>query len=620
MKNIKNKRALLLGGILCLAFATIAITIAYNRDSSVLANNFELGGIYKTVTTEEFIGPDNWAPCQEVPKTVTVKNEGNVDVAVRISYEEYWRDGREGYQEYRLSPEKNGVRLAIIEFQNETDWELRDGYYYYKHTLAPGESSNSLFKSVTLNCEANMVDEDSYCSEMPDGTTECMTAPVTILTPCTLGGCSSNYYQAAKYHLKIKVETIQADKRGAWSWLSYIIANSGSRSLAQKTEKGKKVYVFKRTAGGNNVIWSNMCWQVVRTTYTDGVKIIYNGLPETANGVQACPGESRGIVYGGASTFEFDTAGNSGYMYGDTVGYQDIQLAEGDTTSFTLSNGVTRNGNVYLLDTTAGQYLEWTSADSQDEAKTRYHYFCTDGSSSCDSSKIGYLLDMEEAGGSFDGDSVSFTPDPGYSWRLTYLPLGGYDDISDLKNAVSSNTRNSSIKTTIESWFEGNNLDDDDLEDAVFCSDRTYATGSLAGPEISLGGDRYAFASRKDSPTFDCANKNDAFTKDDTTNGNGKLLHKVGLLTADELAMTGIQYHGQFEGMWCSASHYLWNEEPFWLMTPDSMGRALYMDGQCGFGPTGASLKYTVRPVVSLKAETVVTRGDGTANDPYIVE
>ena len=44
------------------------------------------------------------------------------------------------------------------------------------------------------------------------------------------------------------------------------------------------------------------------------------------------------------------------------------------------------------------------------------------------------------------------------------------------------------------------------------------------------------------------------------------------------------------------------------------------IDGQCGFGPTGASLKYTVRPVVSLKAETVVTRGDGTANDPYIVE
>ena len=448
MKNIKNKRALLFGGILCLAFAAIAITIAYNRDSSVLANNFELGGIYKTVTTEEFVGPDNWTPCQEVPKTVTVKNEGNVDVAVRISYEEYWRDGREGYQNYTLSPEKDGVRLAIIEFQNETDWELRDGYYYYKHTLAPGESSNSLFKSVTLNCEANMVDEDSYCSEMPDGTTECMTAPVFVLAPCTLAGCLSNNYQAAKYHLKIKVETIQADKRGAWSWLSYTIANSGSRSLAQKTEKGKKVYVFKQTAGDNNVIWSNMCWQVVRTTYTDGVKIIYNGLPETANGIQVCPGESRGIVYGGASMFEFDTAGNSGYMYGDTVGYQDIQLAEGDTTSFTLSNGVTRNGNVYLLDTTAGQYLEWTSADSQDEAKTRYHYFCTDGSSSCDSSKIGYLLDMKEAGGSLNGDSVSSTPDPGYSWRLTYLPLGGYDDISDLKNAVSSNTRNSSIKTT----------------------------------------------------------------------------------------------------------------------------------------------------------------------------
>ena len=84
MKNIKNKRVLLFGSVLCLAFAAIAITIAYNQDRAILANNFG-ASVYKTVTTEEFIGPDNWAPCQEVPKTVTVKNEGNVDVAVRIS-------------------------------------------------------------------------------------------------------------------------------------------------------------------------------------------------------------------------------------------------------------------------------------------------------------------------------------------------------------------------------------------------------------------------------------------------------------------------------------------------------------------------------------------------------
>lgn len=43
------------------------------------------------------------------------------------------------------------------------------------------------------------------------------------------------------------------------------------------------------------------------------------------------------------------------------------------------------------------------------------------------------------------------------------------------------------------------------------------------------------------SPSLKCKYKNDAFTKEDnaTTKGNGKLLHKVGLITEDETALAG---------------------------------------------------------------------------------
>jgi hypothetical protein len=163
MKNIKNKRALLFGGILCLAFAAIAITIAYNRDSSVLANNFGMG-VYRTTVYDNFTSPGNWKPCDETPKTVTIKNTGNLDVVARLSYDEYWTGSFVG-----SSLEYNGARLANIVFQNEDDWELRqDGYYYYKNTLAPGEETSSLFEKVVFNCEAD-IGIDNVCSETETG-------------------------------------------------------------------------------------------------------------------------------------------------------------------------------------------------------------------------------------------------------------------------------------------------------------------------------------------------------------------------------------------------------------------------------------------------------------------
>ena len=42
-------------------------------------------------------------------------------------------------------------RVAIINFDNASDWTYEDGYYYYKYTLSPNESSSSLIESVTFN-------------------------------------------------------------------------------------------------------------------------------------------------------------------------------------------------------------------------------------------------------------------------------------------------------------------------------------------------------------------------------------------------------------------------------------------------------------------------------------
>ena len=60
--------------IALLLILVVGATIVYFQSSASFENVFNTG-TYKLVTTEVFESPDNWAPGQEIPKTITIKNE-----------------------------------------------------------------------------------------------------------------------------------------------------------------------------------------------------------------------------------------------------------------------------------------------------------------------------------------------------------------------------------------------------------------------------------------------------------------------------------------------------------------------------------------------------------------
>lgn len=190
MKKLKNKRTLIASSILCATAAVVGVSFAFNMDSIIADNSFKVAD-FAVVTTEEFVSPTNWSPCEKIAKTITTRNDSNVDIKVRLSYKEYW----ESKTGARLGLSRNGARLAEIGFQNEADWEYRDGYYYYKNILAPGEETNSLFKDVVLSCSANL-GHSNVCSVTGEG--------VICDKP-------NDPYEGAHYHLDVKVETLQAD-------------------------------------------------------------------------------------------------------------------------------------------------------------------------------------------------------------------------------------------------------------------------------------------------------------------------------------------------------------------------------------------------------------------------
>lgn len=75
----------------------------------------------------------------KIARTVTVENTGNNSAFIRISVSSLSEDTQLNL--------KDCVVLDI----NVADWIYRDGYYYFKRELRPGETTSPLFTSFTFD-------------------------------------------------------------------------------------------------------------------------------------------------------------------------------------------------------------------------------------------------------------------------------------------------------------------------------------------------------------------------------------------------------------------------------------------------------------------------------------
>ncbi|MBR1386553.1 MAG: BsaA family SipW-dependent biofilm matrix protein [Bacilli bacterium] len=109
----------------------------------------------------------------------------------------------------------------------------------------------------------------------------------------------------------------------------------------------------------NNVIFANHCWQMIRTTDTGGVKMIYNGEPEN-NQCLSTRGNHVGIVGTNGSTKNLD----GDYMYGTSYTYDETN------STFTLTGTkITSRWSDSTYKTLFGKY---TCASSTDTCATLY--------------------------------------------------------------------------------------------------------------------------------------------------------------------------------------------------------------------------------------------------------
>jgi len=609
-----KKKSALFAIVGVVAVAAIGMTFALSTNRTILGNSFVLSN-YQTTVTDEFVSPKNWTACQIVPKEITVTNHSDKAVAVRIKLEEDWI-AADGTTHLPVVSAASGLTMAQINFTANSGWTQDGQYYVYDTDLAPNATTNSLMTGVTLNCSANLDTSDGVA---PD---------------------SDGAYAGGEYHLKATIQTIEADKRDEWktTLAKAIIEQANApyeidftrkavvsddeythngNGVNKYTENGQDVYYYRGQIDNNNVVWADKCWKIVRTTYTGGTKMIYNGVPTEVDGKKQClaTGTDAQITYNGSNTFKFyDGDGLSpaevGYMYGTRLDSGSFYVRAGAAT-FTFSNSVSRTGNTYTLDTSAGQSITGTWADVRVDAAKRYHYFCTDGTTVCDNNKIGYAI--------YFGSSTE-----GYCIPIGKF-YGGYDNIDAVKTAMHANTYDSIAKAVIEAWFDVEGLDvyEDDLEDAIFCNDRSYISGALKSEDDD--GIRFSYhaaygrnviknAQDNFEPSLNCSDKNDSFTKDDVINGNGMLNHKVGLITADELTMAGSGYSGFDNTAYLYTGQQVWSASPAYFNS-NSAVEFSWNSNMSSSSTTARGL----RPMVSLKAGTEYTSGTGLKTDPYIV-
>ena len=338
----------------------------------------------------------------------------------------------------------------------------------------------------------------------------------------------------------------------------------------------------KSVVSKNNVLFGGFCWKIVRTTDTGGIKIVYNGEPTQDNKCTNTTGTVTQI-----STSQFNSSYNSpaynGYMYGTVYPYKSGAGTEGSLfgSNFTYSNGT------YTLTNTS------TTKDST------HHYSCNNAEGTC--STIRY-----------------------YYYNNYYIELTNGKSVSDALSEMQTNTTDSTIKTAIDNWYETNLASYEEyLEDTVWCNDRSMNTQTNGWRENGSLTEYMYYASygrngQTYKPSVTCPNKNDAFTVNDTTKGNGALNHPVALLTADELTMAGSGDPGY------STSSYLYTNRVWWSLSPyyfnNNRANEFTLNSSGTLYGNYVNNSFGVRPAVSLAPGTSFASGDGSSDTPYKVQ
>ncbi len=354
-------------------------------------------------------------------------------------------------------------------------------------------------------------------------------------------------------------------------------------------------YYYRGAVKNNYVSFAGFIWRIIRRNGDGSIRMIYSGKSTADTGDDTMIGYSKF---------------NDKYWDPTYVGYkynEDFSLHESNgTTGYDYFTNTTKYnfGTGYTFDEATKKFIltgdikQLTWSDNHDEIVNNQLYSCLNTSCNVVYKIVGYNSATE----------------------MKVQPIS-YSSNSLL--TAQTNTTDSPIKTKLDSWYKTNLTSyTSKLADETFCNDRSITSGSgyLTTPSTFYGA--YTRLQDGKTPSLKCSGDNDKFKM---SNESAKLNYPVALITADEVAMAGgrAYYNGAYSP---NSNYYLYNGKYFWSLSPshfDSNYSSAYVWYVMPSGSLSpwyyVAYSFGVRPVINLRANTLITKGDGSFLNPFVL-
>ena len=629
-----NKKKIIFTTLLVLVLLTLVVTTTYAWFSTNVKGNEDSKNIISSTATLKIdftdgkqIVLENAKPGSSTTKTFTVKNTGTDTVYYKINWQEFNNTITNDELTIKLTCISSSGTCSGVTEEAAYDRDIKDNIELptgvtHTYTLTVSfidtnqnqkENQGKSFSGV-LQIEGTTARWDKDCNNnnslrckvITDNTPQSdnnidfskISSPTNgqgVYIDDQLGDSENYYFRGGSFcaYTDYANETATGAKCKAvgGTWSNYKCSLDLSESTCES--KGFTWYELN-----NNVKFGNYYWKIIRVDDNGDVRLIYNGTSTTSLGTNSIIGTAPYNDFSGDAAYV-------GYMQPESSDEYTSSTSENKTCYATSNSTEIKMSKNYSFDKSTGRYTLTGEVVNGSYTDSYIGYYACQESIS---SNCKFLVQIVKTSVSNNVNRLQ-----------TCKVISSY--YTTTKAQTQSNVVDSQVKSKIENWFKINmtSLSNEMSTDAGFCNDRTTSNKDGGIGNNTSWFSTYSRNMTRKKPSYKCKNEsNDLFTMSTSKFGNKKLSQPVGMITGDEVAYAGGTAY-QF-----NYRYYLQGGHGYWTISPSCFSGGLvsesYVSNYSDFNHVSVYNDLGLRPVIALNSKAIVTSGDGSLANPYIVE
>lgn len=439
--------------------------------------------------------------------------------------------------------------------------------------------------------------------------TQCLSLGSSTLSECILIN-ENDFYETAT-GAKTDLKTKKAD---------FTKVPTTDEGMFMAEDDSGESYYFRGNAVDNYVSYAGFIWRIIRVNGDGSVRMIYAGTSALSTGADTTIGTTK------YNTSDITDMALLGYKYGLTQSkktYSSVNHEIDLTKSYYFSSDYsTDNTNKrFTLNGSGDAHGLWENIFGKVNGAS-----WNTGDSIWDWWTVPSTTCFRET--KTETCNIIFKAEKTKNKTMPTSVPGEYEAfISSNYAATLTNENSSTIKTTLENWYQTNIVNSLDasgnsyasyVADNKFCNDRSLSSGdgnTLSADSIYAS---YNRNTNNKTPSLKCSQSQDGFSST-TAKGNGGLTYPVGLITADELAMSGVVAGSEASGSFLNTGVSYWTMSPGYFSVTKLTENNYIMNSTGILTTEQIKNESAIRPVINLSSTVKVTKGNGTMTNPYQV-